>query len=206
MTTQPTTSTTETAAATAIPAARFRLPALPRNEVPGALRAGAGFAAFFGTLWLVQGLRPAGGLPAAALGLLPGVAIAAYLLRTRHTAIRPGASRDVGRDAEAARRYVSRVNFSELVISFPGAVAVQFLIGPAAVLPFIILTVGGYLLALAPVVRCAHILAAGAVLALLPLLTVTLLSGTERTVVTGLVGGSVYLTKAVIDLRISRRG
>lgn len=43
-------------------------------------------------------------------------------------------------------------------------------------------------------------------LAILPLLTTTLLSGTERALVTGLVGGSVYLTKAIIDLRISRRG
>ena len=198
--------TTADTTAPAIPAARFRLPALARNEVPGALRAGAGFAAFFGTLWLVQGLRPVGGIPAATLGLLPGLAIAACLLRTRHTAIRPGASRATGRDAEAARRYISRVNIAELVISFPGSVAVQFLIGPAAVLPYIIFTVGGYLLALAPVIRRVHLLAAGTVLAVLPLLTTTLLSGTQRTVVTGLVGGSVYLTKAVIDLRTSRRG
>jgi len=201
----PATADTTVPAAPAIAAARFRLPALPRNEVPGALRAGAGFAAFFGTLWLVQGLRPAGGLPAAALGLLPGVAIAAYLRHTRHTAFRPGASRATGRDAETARRYIRRVTFAEFAISFPGAVAVQFLIGPAAVLPFIILTVGGYLLALAPVIRHPHILAVGTVLAILPLLSTMLLSGTERTLVTGLVGGSVYLTKAIIDLRISRR-
>lgn len=181
------------------------VPRLPADAVPAALRTGAGFAAFFGTLWLAQGLLPVGGPLAAAAGLVPGSAIALYLRGTRRTVPGRGAARTVDSHAYRAQRYLTIATITQLAVSVPGAVAVQILVGVDLVLPFVILTVGAYLLALAPVVGRPHLLVAGTVLTLLPLLTTGLLDGTNRTVATGLVGGTVFLAKGFADLVLSRR-
>jgi hypothetical protein len=63
-----------------------------------------------------------------------------------------------------------------------------------------VLTVGIYLLVVAPVIRRPHLWIAGTLLALIPLVTWTVLDGTAVTAVTGLTAGAVFLAKGTTDL------
>ena len=186
------------------PVAPTRLPVMPAANVPHGLRLGAGFAAFFGTLWFVQGAAAAAGPLAAALALVPGLAIATVLVRTRRAAAR--APRVVSLQAHRAARWVGRATLWQLVVSIPGGVAVELLVDRTALIPFVVLTVGLYLLALAPVVRRAHLWVAGAVLTVVPVVTWLAFDGTAVTIATGLVAGAVFLAKGVADLVVSQRG
>lgn len=176
------------------------LPVLPPAALPFGLRVGAVFAAVFGTLWLVQGIAPWGG-PLALAGILPGLALAVVLVRTRR-AVPP---RPTDAETRRAERYVTRATLTQILATIPGAIVVQLLFGAEAVLPFIVLTVGLLLLVLYPAFRRPHLLAAGAVLVVLPLLTWPLLDGDRRAVVTGLVGGAALLAKGAVDVVLSRR-
>jgi hypothetical protein len=196
-------STATATATAAVPAVvSRRLPAMPAGNVPHGLRTGAGFAAFFGTLWFVQGAAAAAGPAAAALALLPGLGIATVLVRTRRAAARNPRVVDVR--AHRAARWVGRATLWQLAVSIPGGVAVEVLVDRAAVIPFVVLTVGVYLLALAPVVGRAHLWVAGTLLTVVPLVTWTTLDGTALTAATGLVAGAVFLLKGVTDLVVSR--
>ena len=175
-------------------------PVLPAAAVPAGLRIGAAFAAVFGTLWLVQGIAPWGG-PLALAGILPGLATAVLLYRTRHTT--PPRPTDAG--TRSAERFVTRATLLQIGVSLVGAFLVQVLLGAELILPFIVLTVGLLLLALYLPFRRPHLLVAGAVLTVLPLLTGPLLDGADRAVTTGLVGGAVLLAKGALDLVLARR-
>jgi hypothetical protein len=195
-----------TATATAVvPVVASRgIPVMPAENVPHGLRVGAGFAAFFGTLWFVQGAAAAAGPVAAALALLPGLGIATVLVGTRRAAAR--APRVVNLRAHRAARWVGRATLWQLAVSIPGGVAVELLVDRTALIPFVVLTVGVYLLALAPVIGRVHLWVAGTLPTVVPLVTWTTLDGTAVTAATGLVAGAIFLLKAATDLVVSRRG
>ena len=179
------------------------LPRLPPEHVPGALRAGAGFAALFGTLWFVQAAL-AVGLPALAIaGVAAGVGIVVSLWATR--ARRPRPPGPVDPDARRAKRWINRATVIQLAVSVPGAVGVQLLVDPTAAIPLVVVTVGVYLLALAPVVGRAHLWLSGALLVVIPLFTLLTADGMARVVVTGLVCGTAFLAKGAVDVLLAVR-
>lgn len=179
------------------------VPALAPHDVPAGLRVGAGFAAFFGTLWFAQGAAAAAGPVVAALAVLPGLAVAGYLVATRGRATaQPGPRSD---EQVRARTWISRATWIQLAVSVPGAVAVQVLVDRYSVIPFVVLTVGLYLLALAPVVRRPHLPVAGALLTVLPVVLWSRLDGADLTAACGLACGGIFLVKAGLDLWFAER-
>jgi hypothetical protein len=71
--------------------------------------------------------------------------------------------------------------------------------------PFIAVTVGAFLLALAPVLSTPYHVAAGAALCLLPVVAVLNTTGSGATLLTGLVGGSLLLTVSAANLHRAGR-
>ncbi len=145
------------------PQRRLGIPVLPPDQIGRGLRQGAGFAAFFGTLWLVQGLLPLVGV-LAFTSLVPGLCIAGLLARSRRPA--RGTTDKAGRGSSASR-YVASMTATQLVLSVTGGVALQLIAPADTVLPFVILTVGAYLLCIAPALGAPHVAATGLILCLL---------------------------------------
>ncbi len=184
---------------------RLAVPRLPSENVPAGLRVGAWYAGVFGTLWLVQGAFAAAGPVAAAAAVVPGLLLVVALRATRHRV--PGrAARGVHAEARRADRWISVANVVLLVVTVPGAVVVQLLLGQAAVLPFVVASVGVFQLSLAPVVRRAHLWVAGTLMVAVPLVVLASTStGPARTAVLGLVAGAVFVTKGVVDVALASR-
>ncbi len=107
--------------------------------------------------------------------------------------------------AHRAAQWVGRATLWQLAVSIPGGVAVELLVDRTAVIPFVVLTVGLYLLALAPVVRRTHLWVAGVLLTVIPVVTWSALDGAAVTIATGLGAGAVFLTKGATDLMVSHR-
>lgn len=182
---------------------RRLLPRLPAAQLAGALRAGAAFAAFFGTLWFVQGAAAAGLPFVAAGGIAVALGIVVGLWVSRTGGHRPAPP--VGPEARRAQRWINRSTLVQLVVSVPGAVAVQLLVDPTVVIPFVVVTVGLYLLALAPVVGAVHLRVAGGLLVAIPVAVLLTVDGTDRVLVTGLAAGTTFLAKGVVDLVLAVR-
>jgi len=104
-----------------------------------------------------------------------------------------------------AKRWINRATVIQLAVSVPGAVGVQLLVDPTAAIPLVVVTVGVYLLALAPVVGRAHLWLAGALLVVIPLFTLLTADGMARVVVTGLVCGTAFLAKGAVDVLLAVR-
>ncbi len=135
-----------------------------------------------------------------AAGLLPGAAIAIHLRRTRGQRPHPPTVQSF-----LAERHITRATVAQIAVSVPGGILVHLLVGPAGVLPFVIPTVGLYLLAIAPVLRRRHTAIAGLALTVLPPALAAALTGPPLTATVGTVCGAVFLAKGVVDL-IHARG
>ena len=182
------------------------------------LTIGAAAATFFGTLWIVNGINAAytSALVAfvlfAILALLTlGLAIACIRLFTTARSFTPSGDLQA---MKHANRYINIATVVQIVANVAGS-ALLMLWGHAdLVLPETVLTVGLYLLALAPLLRIPHYYLVGGFLTVLPIASVlcvpaTILVAEEAlqswTVINGIVCGLAFLGLGAMNILLTAR-
>ena len=175
---------------------------------------GALFASIFGTLWLINGVNALQAMVApllfAAIALLSITLIAASL--RLFTTVRRLPLQERPEALRWTNRYINVTTLLQVVIS-SALTLVFLLIGWVdLIFPTIVLSVGLYLFALAPVFRLKHYYTIGSLLCLIPVATVLLIpmiihqgqtliySINGWTAVVGIAGGLVMLSNATLNL------
>lgn len=175
------------------------------------LTMGAAAAALFGTLWFVNGINAAPAQMAlplfAFLALLTlGITVACIRLFITAHAFTPSGDQQT---IKLANRYVNSASVLQLVANVVAS-ALLMLGGHAdLVLPETVVTVGLYMLALAPLLRLPHYYVVGGLLTILPIVSVfsvpaIMVVGGEVlqswTLINGIACGLAFLSLGCINL------
>lgn len=175
---------------------------------------GALFTSIFGTLWLINGINSLQTMYALllfALIALLSLTLLAIGLRL-FTSARRISLQGQPEALRWANRYVNSATIIQLVVSFGVAPVLLLVGGGNLIFPAVVLSVGLYLLALAPLFRLKHYYIIGALLCLIPVATVLLVPTfvnigktpvciiNSWTATVGIVGGCTLLSSAILNL------
>ncbi len=185
------------------------------------LTLGSAFATFYGTLWVINGinaLHAPASIMTIAFILLAGLSISLAIacVRLFMTASLFPAQGDAHM-IKQANRYINYATVIQVIISVGGPAILIALGRSDIVFPAIVVSVGLYLLALAPLLRIPHYYIAGTLLCVIPVAIVlftpatTQLAGMEVNnwlIINGICSGIVFLgsglTNMILAVRIRR--
>lgn len=164
------------------------------------------FNIVFGTLWVGNGLHAFQSMQTlflfAALGAVSTTLLVACLRLFR--SVRRFPLQMPADEFQCKNRAVSSATIIELVGSTALSILLVLFGRSELILPLIVLSVGLYLLVLAPILGLVQYYVAGALLCILPIGTVVLATpGTSWLIIVGLIGGSIQFVLASINLRLA---
>jgi hypothetical protein len=172
---------------------------VPMDATVSSLRLGAGFLAFYGPIWMLQAAlagRASWSVPAVVVASLLGCAVMAGVMRQSRLA---HAHPDVYVGSRQAH-YLNSVTAAQLLVSVVGPVVLGIAGYGWLGFPFIAVTVGAFFLALAPILATPYHVPAGVGLCALAVVAAIAVSGSDGTLLTGLIGSPVLLAVAAANL------
>jgi hypothetical protein len=164
------------------------------------------FNIVFGTLWVGNGLHAFQTMQTlflfAALAVVSTTLLVACLRLFR--SVRRFPLQMPADEFQRKNRAVSSATIIELVGSTALSILLVLLGRSELILPLIVLSVGLYLLVLAPILGLVQYYVVGALLCILPIGTVVLATpGNSWLIIVGLIGGSIQFGLASINLRLA---
>jgi len=164
------------------------------------------FNIVFGTLWVGNGLHAFQTMQTlflfAALAVVSTTLLVACLRLFR--SVRRFPLQMPADEFQCKNRAINRATIIELVGSTALSILLVLVGRSELILPLIVLSVGLYLLVLAPILGLVQYYVVGALLCILPIGTVVLATpGTSWLIIVGLIGGSIQFGLASINLRLA---
>ena len=164
------------------------------------------FNIVFGTLWVGNGLHAFQTMQTlflfAALAVVSTTLLVACLRLFR--SVRRFPLQMPADEFQCKNRAVSSATIIELVVSTVLSILLVLFGRSELILPLIVLSVGLYLLVLAPILGLVQYYVVGALLCILPIGTVVLATpGNSWLIIVGLIGGSIQFGLASINLRLA---
>ena len=167
---------------------------------------GALFNIVFGTLWVGNGLHAFQTMQTlflfAALAVVSTTLLVACLRLFR--SVRRFPLQMPADEFQCKNRAINRATIIELVGSTVLSILLVLIGRSELILPLIVLSVGLYLLVLAPILGLVQYYVVGTLLCILPIGTVVLATpGNSWLIIVGLIGGSIQFGLASINLRLA---
>ena len=164
------------------------------------------FNIVFGTLWVGNGLHAFQTMQTlflfAALAVVSTTLLVACLRLFR--SVRRFPLQMPADEFQCKNRAVSSATIIELVVSTVLSILLVLFGRSELILPLIVLSVGLYLLVLAPILGLVQYYVVGALLCILPIGTVVLATpGNSWLIIVGFIGGSIQFGLALINLRLA---
>ncbi len=164
------------------------------------------FNIVFGTLWVGNGLHAFQTMQTlflfAALAVVSTTLLVACLRLFR--SVRRFPLQMPADEFQCKNRAINRATIIELVGSTALSILLVLVGRSELILPLIVLSVGLYLLVLAPILGLVQYYVVGALLCILPIGTVVLATpGNSWLIIVGLIGGSIQFGLASINLRLA---
>ncbi|GHO97600.1 hypothetical protein KSF_076480 [Reticulibacter mediterranei] len=182
------------------------------------LTIGAAAATIFGTLWVVQGINASHAPAQVALPLFAaqtllalGMAVACIRLFTTARLFTPDGDQGAMKQAD---RYINIATVVQIVASVVGPALLTLWGRANLALPVTIVSVGLFMLALAPILRIPHYALVGALLCVLPIVSVLcvpatiMVAGGEMqswTVINGIACGLINLGSGCMNILLTIR-